>query len=129
MASSQSSSSFGDFVMESPTCWCGLKTQLKTSRTKSNPFRKFFACPKYDTGDARCEFFVWTDIYLLLDQNIRTRETKVWTMWDEVLLQECQVQKREEKVNERERSLKKSNRTLLCLYWILTAVIIIAWFG
>ncbi|KAG6696961.1 hypothetical protein I3842_09G175600 [Carya illinoinensis] len=67
-------------------------------------------------GDARCEFFVWTDIYHLLDQNIQTRENKVWSMWDEVLLRECQVQKREDKVKERERTLKKENRKLLCLY-------------
>ncbi|KAG6708655.1 hypothetical protein I3842_06G092300 [Carya illinoinensis] len=81
MASSQSSCLSNDDWVESPTCWCGLKTSVKTSHTKSNPGRRFYACPKYDMGDVRCEFFVWTDIFYLLDQNIRNRENKVWKMW------------------------------------------------
>ncbi|KAG6683041.1 hypothetical protein I3842_13G172600 [Carya illinoinensis] len=83
--------------MESPTCWCGLKTTLKTSHTSKNLGRRFFACPKYDTRDARCEFFIWMDIYHLLDENIRTRENKVWKMWDDVVMQEYEVRKEKRK--------------------------------
>ncbi|KAG6645617.1 uncharacterized protein LOC122303613 [Carya illinoinensis] len=129
MASSQSSSFSNDCPLESPSCWCGLKTRLKTSHTKSNPGRSFFACPKYDMGDTRCGFFIWTDIFNLLDQNLRTRENKVWNMWDDVLLREYEVQKREDQVRERERMLKKNQRILLWLYWVVVIVIVLAWFG
>ena len=61
----------------------------------------------------RCGFFIWKDIFNLLDQNLRTRENKVWNMWDDVLLREYEVQKREDQVRERERMLKKNHRILL----------------
>ncbi|KAG6713408.1 hypothetical protein I3842_05G150400 [Carya illinoinensis] len=48
MASSASSCMVDDFF-ESPTCWCGLKASLKTSKTNKNPGRRFFACSKYNT--------------------------------------------------------------------------------
>ncbi|KAF5476426.1 hypothetical protein F2P56_008141 [Juglans regia] len=116
MTSSQSSSLDNDFVMESPTCWCGLKTPLKTSYTKKNPGMRFFAYPKYNTGDARCKFFVWADIFQLLVENILLKENKAWKTWDDVLRREYAVRKREEKVREIAKNLKKEKRKLLCLY-------------
>ncbi|XP_041013231.1 uncharacterized protein LOC121256484 [Juglans microcarpa x Juglans regia] len=129
MASSQSSSLDNDFVMESPTCWCGLKTPLKTSYTKKNPGRRFFACPKYNTEDARCEFFVWADIFQLLVENMLLKQNSRRNTWDDVLCREYAVRKREEKVREIAKNLKKEKRKLFCLYWIITFVILFAWFG
>ncbi|XP_041017100.1 uncharacterized protein LOC121259539 [Juglans microcarpa x Juglans regia] len=107
MASSQSSSLVNDFVMESSICWCGLKTPLKTSYTKKNPGRRFFVCRKYNTGDASCEFFIWADILQLLEENILLRENKAWKTWDDVLKREYAIRKREEKVREMAKNLKK----------------------
>ncbi|KAF5480172.1 hypothetical protein F2P56_000938 [Juglans regia] len=129
MASSQSSASFNDNVIESPTCWCGLKTPLKTSYTKKNPGRRFFACPKYNTGDAMCDFLVWPDIFQLVEKNILLRENKVSKTWDDVLKREHAVRKREDKVREMAKTLRKEKRKLLCLYWVVTFVIVFAWFG
>ncbi|KAF5481923.1 hypothetical protein F2P56_002534 [Juglans regia] len=129
MASSQSSSLVNDFVMEAPTCWCGLKTPLKMSYIKKNPGRRFFACPKYNTGDVRCDFFVWADIFQLLEENILSREDKAWKTWDDILKREYAVSKREEKMREMTKNLKKEKQKLLCLYWVVTFVIVFAWFG
>ncbi|KAG7986794.1 hypothetical protein I3843_03G099600 [Carya illinoinensis] len=130
MSASQSSSLLNDFVLESPTCWCGLKTPLKTSHTSKNPGRRFFACRNYKTGEARCEFFVWADILHLLEENFRAREYKARTItWNDVLQREYAVRKREDKVRESAKNLKKQKRKLLLLYWILTFVIVFIWFG
>ncbi|XP_042971165.1 uncharacterized protein LOC122303451 [Carya illinoinensis] len=130
MSASQSSSVVNDFRMESPTCWCGLKTQLKTSHMSKNPGRRFFACPNYKTGDARCEFFVWADILHLLDENFRARENKATSfLLNDVLQREYAVRKREDKVREMAKNLKKQKRKLLILYWILTFVIVFIWFA
>ncbi|XP_042944448.1 uncharacterized protein LOC122315064 [Carya illinoinensis] len=129
MAPSESSSIVNDFVMESPTCWCGLKTPLKTSHTKKNPGRRFFACPNYNTGDARCEFFVWLDILTLLEENFRVRENKASCCWEDVLQRDYDVRKREEKVRDAVKNLKKQKQKLLMMYWVLTFVVVFAWFG
>ncbi|KAF5472382.1 hypothetical protein F2P56_009104 [Juglans regia] len=129
MASSQSSDLVNDDIIESPTCWCGLKTPIKTSYTKKNPGRRFFACPKYNTGDAMCEFFVWVDIFKLIEENILTREIKARQTLDIVLKREYAVRKREDKVREMAKKLKKEKRKLLCLYWIVAFVVLLAWFG
>ncbi|KAG6687272.1 hypothetical protein I3842_11G062900 [Carya illinoinensis] len=63
MESSQSSSCVVDALqMESPTCWCGLKAPLKASHTSKHPGRKFYACSKYNMGEAKYQFFIWADI-------------------------------------------------------------------
>ncbi|KAG6683694.1 hypothetical protein I3842_12G026500 [Carya illinoinensis] len=86
MSPSQSSSFLNDFIMESPTCWCGLKTPQKTSYTSKNPGRRFFACPDYHTGEVRCEFFVWANILHLLEENFRAHENKATNItWNDVL--------------------------------------------
>ncbi|XP_042988595.1 uncharacterized protein LOC122316123 [Carya illinoinensis] len=104
MASTQSSSSVVDeFVLETPSCWCGLKAPLKTSHTTKNPGRKFFACPNYKTLETRkCEFFIWADIFHLVEENIRRRESQVWNMLDDVLVHEKEVRKKEDKVRKKE---------------------------
>ncbi|KAG7996467.1 hypothetical protein I3843_01G160900 [Carya illinoinensis] len=116
--------------MESPTCWCGLKTPLKTSHTSKNFGMRFFACPNYKTGEARCDFFGWADILHLLEQNFRARENKATSIsWNDVLEREYAVRKWEDKVREIAKNLKKQKRKLLYFYWILTFVIVFIWFG
>ncbi|KAG6700937.1 hypothetical protein I3842_08G138300 [Carya illinoinensis] len=129
MPSSQSSSLVNDFVLESPTCWCDLKTHLKTSHTRKNPGRRYFACPNYNTENAKCEFFVWADMLHLLEENFRARANKAPKTWDDVLHHEYNVQKMEDKVRERVKNLKIQERRLLCLYWVLTFVTVFVWFG
>ncbi|KAI8568403.1 hypothetical protein RHMOL_Rhmol02G0196400 [Rhododendron molle] len=41
-------------------CECNMRSPLQTSRTDSNPGRRFFGCPKYQT-DSACGFFNWYD--------------------------------------------------------------------
>ncbi|XP_042943413.1 uncharacterized protein LOC122277491 [Carya illinoinensis] len=129
MASSHSSSVVNDSQIESPTCWCGLKTTLNMSHMKKNPRRRFFACPNYNTGNVMCEFFVWADILYLLEENFRARKNKASKMWDDVLHREYDIRKREDKVRKIVKNLKKEKRKLLFLYWVMTFVIVFAWFG
>ncbi|KAG6683096.1 hypothetical protein I3842_13G175400 [Carya illinoinensis] len=84
--------------MESPTCWCSLKAPLKTSRTNKNPGRKFYACPKYNMGEAKCQFFIWVFILQLVEDKIRSRENVVRKKEDDILLHEYEVQKKK-KIN------------------------------
>ncbi|KAL3625367.1 hypothetical protein CASFOL_030821 [Castilleja foliolosa] len=41
-------------------CRCGNELPLKTSGTKSNPGRRYWACPNYGTGQY-CGVFKWLD--------------------------------------------------------------------
>ncbi|XP_042978846.1 uncharacterized protein LOC122309427 [Carya illinoinensis] len=143
MASSASSCVVDD-DFESPTCWCGLKAPLKTSQTNKNPGRKYYACPKYkyNTGEANCQFFIWADIFQLLESQKRTRDNAVRKRKDDVLLREYEVEEKEDKLIERERVLDNQEekimrmvlqyrcaRISLCMYWVIPIVIIFGWFG
>ncbi|KAG6679068.1 hypothetical protein I3842_14G112700 [Carya illinoinensis] len=143
MASSASSCVDDDFL-ESPTCWCGLKAPLKTSQTNKNLGRKFYACPKYkyNTGEAKCQFFIWADILQLVEERTRARENAVRKREDDVLLCEYKVEQKEDKLFERVCVLDKLEeemqnlvvwnrraRTSLYLYWVISIVIIFGWLG
>ncbi|XP_035548408.1 uncharacterized protein LOC118349049 [Juglans regia] len=143
MASSQASSCVvNDIEMESPSCWCGLKAPLKISHTHKNPGRKFYACPTYGTGETRCQFFIWADILQsVISEKYLTRENEIRKREDALLLREYEAQKKEDKLLEREKTLQKQDddlhkrivenrvvRILLCLYWIVSVVIVFGWF-
>ncbi|KAL6518280.1 hypothetical protein OROMI_033981 [Orobanche minor] len=49
-----------DVHFERVLCKCGIELQLKNSWTPQNPGRRFWSCPKYNTGD-NCGFFRWFD--------------------------------------------------------------------
>ncbi|KAF5462587.1 hypothetical protein F2P56_018578 [Juglans regia] len=142
MASSQSSCVVDELQIEAPTCWCGLKAPLKTSHTKKNPGRKFYACPKYNTGEEMCQFFIWADILQLVEEKIRTRENAARKREDDLLLREYEVQKTKDKLVERENVLYKQEKKIgkqlvenrcaricLCIYWVLSIVIIFGCLG
>ncbi|CAA0841730.1 zinc knuckle (CCHC-type) family protein [Striga hermonthica] len=40
-------------------CYCGKRAQLRTSRTPSNPGKKFHGCKNWKDGG--CTFFKWED--------------------------------------------------------------------
>ena len=42
-----------------PSCYCGLTAKLRTSRTPTNPGRKFRGCGKLVSASDRCEFLEW----------------------------------------------------------------------
>ncbi|RYR39456.1 hypothetical protein Ahy_A09g045007 [Arachis hypogaea] len=42
------------------TCFYGLKTFIKKSRTSQNPDRLFHTCPRYQKG-SHCNFFKWVE--------------------------------------------------------------------
>ncbi|KAG6654598.1 hypothetical protein CIPAW_05G157100 [Carya illinoinensis] len=142
MASSQSSSSVINCdEIESPSCWCGLKSPLKISHTYKNPGRKFYACPKYYTLEPRCQFFIWEDIFQsVVRENVnKTRENELRKRKDALLLREYEAQIEKDKLVEREQMLNKQEgelgrrivenrigRIFLCLFWIVSLVIV--WF-
>ncbi|KAG6705952.1 hypothetical protein I3842_07G203200 [Carya illinoinensis] len=133
MASSASSCIDNDFL-ESPICWCGLKAPLKTSQTNKNLERKFYACPKYkyNTREAKRQFFIWADILQLVEERTRTRENAVQKREDDVLLCEykrvCVLDKLEEEMQNLVIWNKRA-RISLCLYWVISIVIIFGWLG
>ncbi|PQM36412.1 uncharacterized protein Pyn_37184 [Prunus yedoensis var. nudiflora] len=51
-----------ELAVAAPHCYCGRLARLQTSWTESNPFRRFFVCPKSERGKNGCGFFVWVDI-------------------------------------------------------------------
>ncbi|KAG6664229.1 uncharacterized protein At4g04775-like [Carya illinoinensis] len=144
MASSQSSSCvLNDLELDSPSCWCGLKAPLKISRTHKNPNRKFYACPNFQTGQTRCQFFVWEDILqsVLRETANKTRENELRLREDAVLLREYEAQQEKDKLRERETLLKNQEdelgrrmasnrigRILLCMCWIVSLVRFFGWF-
>ncbi|CAA0823875.1 Unknown protein [Striga hermonthica] len=40
-------------------CSCGEKAQLRTSKTSTNPGKRFHGCKKWKQGG--CEFFMWAE--------------------------------------------------------------------
>ncbi|XP_065872233.1 uncharacterized protein [Euphorbia lathyris] len=40
-------------------CSCGLMARLRVSRTRKNPYRLFYNCPR--SYSSQCEFFLWAD--------------------------------------------------------------------
>ena len=43
-------------------CGCGIPAALKTSRTQTNPGRRFYACHKGPRQKGGCGHFVWYDM-------------------------------------------------------------------
>ncbi|MED6168055.1 hypothetical protein PIB30_008405 [Stylosanthes scabra] len=44
-----------------PFCGHGMKALLRVSRTKENPGRRFWGCPRYEVKES-CGFFDWADV-------------------------------------------------------------------
>ncbi|KAG6724169.1 hypothetical protein I3842_03G244600 [Carya illinoinensis] len=98
--------------------------------------------PKIQHGEAKCQFFIWADILQLVEDKIRSRENAVRKKEDDVLLHEYEVQQKEDKLEEKENVLYKQEekirkqivenrcaRIFLCMYWVLSIVIISGWLG
>ncbi|OIT22344.1 hypothetical protein A4A49_58926, partial [Nicotiana attenuata] len=47
-------------MKKEPLCYCGLATDLKISRTPTNPGRRFLGRRRYEIGEG-CGFFRWVD--------------------------------------------------------------------
>ncbi|KAK6130378.1 hypothetical protein DH2020_035883 [Rehmannia glutinosa] len=132
---SKSSHSVNMVNNEGMYCNCGMDALLKTSWTKSNPGRRFWACPRYGQN-GYCGHFKWADDEMCsrakqiipgllskinkLQEEIEALQSKEGKFEAEINMANSRLAMLDHEVVE----LKKKNRFLILVFYVTVCVFV-----